>query len=208
MFCKNCGAEISEESKFCPHCGADKTGKVESKKAAVEDNKIKHQVKSEYNVPYKLICGIGSAILWVFLIFFCFTDLYELWAIYPVSIAITIGVVVICIMIKMIFEKKQYDDLEYNFYATKVEYKDGFLNKEEKELKYKHIREVTMNQNVLERIFKIGTIRVFTNASSGSYNGRGHNMKGKNGIYIHCVKNVQEQYKIVKELIDEGTPED
>ena len=109
----------------------------------------------------------------------------------------------------MVIGKKQYNNLEYNFYATKVEYVDGFLNKEEKELKYKHIREVTMTQSILERLCAIGTIRIFTNASSGDYgNNRNNNMNGRNGIYIHCVKNVQEQYKKIKEIIDEGTPEE
>ena len=41
---------------------------------------------------------------------------------------------------------------------TKVEYKDGFLNKETKELKYKSIREIKMVQSVLERIFGIGYV--------------------------------------------------
>ena len=91
----------------------------------------------------------------------------------------------------------------------KVEYKDGFLNKEEKELKYKYVREVTMSQNILERLCCIGTIRIFTNASSGVYNGGNHgSMRGRNGIYIHCVDDVEEQYKIIKQIIDEGTPEE
>jgi len=86
---------------------------------------------------------------------------------------------------------------------------DISLNKEEKELKYKYVREVTMNQNIFERLFNIGTIKIFTNASSGGYPTRRHNnMQGKNGIYIHCVENVKEQYETIKGIIDEGTPEE
>ena len=80
---------------------------------------------------------------------------------------------------------------------------------EEKELKYKYIREVTMSQNILERVFNIGTIKIFTNASSGStYNSKHNKMYGKNGLGIHCIENVKEQYAKVKEIIDEGTPEE
>ena len=122
---------------------------------------------------------------------------------------IIIGIVIVCVAIKLIFEKIQYDNLEYNFYATKAEYIDGFLNKEQKELKYKYIREVTMTQNILERIFHIGTIRIFTNASSGmTYNNKHNKMYGKNGLAIHCIENVKEQYQKVKDIIDEGTPEE
>ena len=103
----------------------------------------------------------------------------------------------------------QYKNLSYNFYTTKVEYVDGFLNKEEKELKYKFIREVTMSQSILERMCGIGTIRIFTNASSGNINSRNHNsMRGRNGVYIHCIEDVKQQYQAIKQIIDEGTPED
>lgn len=79
------------------------------------------------------------------------------------------------------------------------------LIKKKKEVKYKNIREVTMSQNIFERFFKIGTIRIYTNASSGGYNGNNHrNMSGKNGIIIHCVTDLREKYKNVKEIIDEG----
>ena len=33
-------------------------------------------------------------------------------------------------------------------------------------------------------------------------------MKERNGIYIHCVEDVQQQYKTIKQIIDEGTPEE
>lgn len=211
MFCKNCGAEINEEARFCPKCGSDKQGETKANKKVVEDNKIKKQIKLEFNWPYKIITTFGTALVYIFIVFcYILADLPdELIFVYPIIFLVVIGIAVLYVGIKLILGKMQYNDLEYNFYNTKVEYKDGFLNKEEKELKYKYIREVTMTQNILERIFNIGTIRIFTNASSGGYGyGRNHNMRGKNGIFLHCVKNVKEEYNQVKQIIDEGTPED
>lgn len=209
MFCRNCGAEMSDTAKFCPKCGSARMDEaVANKKEIIEDNQIKYELKPEFNIPYKLITSIGTAILYMFLICYIF-DLYRFWFIYPVSILITVGIMAIYVIVKMILEKMQYNVLEYNFYTTKVEYKDGFLNKEEKELKYKNVREVTMAQNVLERICGIGTIRIYTNATSGVYNGNNHNsMRGRNGIYIHCVENVRKQYEKIKEIIDEGTTDE
>lgn len=210
MFCKNCGAEINDDARFCPKCGSDKQGETKVSKKVVEDNQIKKQIKLEFNWPYKIITTFGTALVYLFIVF-CYVlgDVPELLLISPMVSLGIVGVAVLYVVIKLVLGKMQYNDLEYNFYATKVEYKDGFLNKEEKELKYKYIREVTMTQNILERIFNIGTIRIFTNASSGGYGyGGNHNMKGKNGIFIHCVKNVKEEYSQVKEIIDEGTPED
>lgn len=210
MFCKNCGTEISDEAQFCPKCGTPKSGEVTSSKTIKEDNTVQFQLKPKFNLGYKLLCTLGIVILWVIIICCWLIDaLDELLILFPSIPAIAIAIIVIYTVGKLFFEKKQYDDLEYNFYRTKVEYKDGFLNKEEKELKYKYIREVTMTQSIIERIFKIGTIKVFTNASSGvAYNRRHNNMYGKNGLTVHCVENVKEQYQKVKEIIDSGTSED
>lgn len=212
MFCRNCGTEMGDNARFCPKCGFDRTGGEARKQEIQEDNNVVEQLRPKYKLGYKFITTVLKSLLWFFIICFGVTDLYELWDMYPSTLLIPLLIVLLYIIIKLVLDKKQYDDLQYNFYKTKVEYKDGFLNKEEKELKYKHIREVTMTQNILERMFNIGTIRVFTNASSGAYNYGGNtrhnNMRGRNGIFIHCIENVQEQYKRIKEIIDEGTPED
>lgn len=205
MFCKNCGAEINDDARFCPNCGYDKEGGVAPKaKKAEEDNEVKLHVTPTFNLPYKLICSIGRAFLYFLLIVYFLTG-YELLIEFPIIFWGIIGVLAVYVIIHLVLEKMQYNDLQYDFYATKIEYKDGFLNKEEKELKYKYIREVTLNKSIIERMFNMGTIRLFTNASSGMVNNKNHKAAGKNGIYIHCVKDAQEQYKKIKEIIDEGT---
>lgn len=204
MFCKNCGAEINDTARFCPKCGNGRSD-LQQRNEIIEDNQIRFSLKPEFNILYQLLSTLWRGIVILFLIAYCITGLPLLFY-FPI---IPIGFLVIYVAIKMIFGNIQYKNLSYNFYKTKVEYVDGFLNKEEKELKYKFVREVTMSQSIFERICGIGTIKIFTNASSGGYNGKNHNsMNGRNGIYIHCVNNVQEQYRIIKQVIDEGTPED
>ena len=209
MFCKNCGAEMGESSRFCPRCGHDRMGEMQQNREIVEDNRIRYQVKPEFNLPYQIILTLWRIIIYLFFICAC-TSIHKLWFEYPTTFLITMGVVIAYIAIRLILGKMQYNDLEYNFYATKIEYKDGFINKEEKELKYNFVREVTMHQNILERLCGIGTIRIFTSASSGGYgySNKHNNMRGRNGIYIHCVRDVQSQYQLIKQIIDEGTPED
>ena len=209
MFCTNCGTEMSDDARFCPNCGTDKLGENTSpnNKRKENDNTVKFQLKPKFNWGYKIITTGLSALLWVLIIALWLSEsLVQLLLLFPALPVIVLTITVAYVAIKFIFEKLQYDALEYNFYATKVEYKDGFLNKEEKELKYKYIREVTMNKSILERIFNIGTIRIFTNASSGTtYNSKHNKMYGKNGLAIHCIKDVKEQYQKIKNIIDEGT---
>lgn len=205
MFCRNCGAEVSETAKFCPKCGYARNVGQAVKSEIVEDGRVKHVINPKFNLLYQFLSALWSALVWLFFIGYFIVGL----AVYIYFPIIPLAFLIIFISLKLLFTNMQYKNLAYNFYTTKVEYIDGFLNKEEKELKYKYVREVTMSQSILERMCDIGTIKIFTNASSGGYGGRSHNsMKGKNGIYIHCLENVQEQYKIVKQIIDEGTPED
>lgn len=209
MFCRKCGAEMSDTAKFCPKCGTA-TEHMQDKIEPIEDNNIIISLKPKFHLVYQTLSAIGKAIL-IILIFllYAYGDDYAI-EVYMALIPIVAVIVVIYILGKLIFGKLQYNNLQFNFYKTKVEYIDGFLNKEQKELKYKSIREVTMTQNILERICGIGTIKIFTNASSGLYNNTSkHNtMRGKNGLHIHCIKDVAEQYKKIKQIIDEGTPED
>ena len=81
---------------------------------------------------------------------------------------------------------------EYDFYKTKVVYSDSFLNKVEKEVKYKYIRECVLTRTVSDRIFGFGRIVLYTNAESGYYN----------GIVIPCLEDSEILYQQIKELLD------
>ena len=82
--------------------------------------------------------------------------------------------------------------MNYEFYRTKIEYSDSFLNKAEKEVKYKHIRETVLSRRIVDRIFGFGSIILFTNAESGF----------GNGIVIPYVENSEAVYKEIKELLE------
>ena len=210
MFCKKCGAEINDGAAFCPKCGASVNGETTAKTQVVEDGEVKYQVKPKFILGYKIITNFGRGLLYLFIFtIYFFADIEDgrdAGEFIGIFIGIFVAIMIVYVLIKLIFENMQYKHYEYNFYNTKIEYIDGFLNKEEKELKYKYIREVTMSQNIIERLFGIGKIKVFTNASSGMNNGAyGNSMRNRNGIQIHCVENVEEQYKKVKELIDNGS---
>lgn len=110
MFCKNCGAEISDEARFCPKCGYDKSGEAPKEKASTkDDNKVKFQLKPKFNWGYKLLTTVGVTVLWAIIIFLYFiSELDEIALIYLLSSSIpmiVVAVVFIYIAIKLFFEK-------------------------------------------------------------------------------------------------------
>lgn len=66
MYCKNCGKEIAEDSKFCQHCGALQSSEI------ADDSKTK---SSEFRPKFQLSSttkfGILIYVAWFFLNFAC-----------------------------------------------------------------------------------------------------------------------------------------
>ena len=208
MFCERCGTQLPDTAEFCTNCGTSiARGGRRPTAEKIPDTQIQLRVQPTFKFAYMVL---PSAIVFGILILFFSLMIGMINAGVGLAVFLVSTLIMVIILgIKTALNKKQYDSFCYDFYKTKVIYRDSFLNLSEKEVKYKYIREVTMSQNILERFCGIGTIKIFTNASSGGYSGRNHSsMKGRNGLYIHCVDNVQEQYRIIKEIIDEGTPDE
>lgn len=209
MFCKNCGNQMNEDAVFCNNCGTPvgETGVVtatQNNGKVVEDGVVRLSLKPTFIWGYQILMMFWNVFLT--LLFLELTCLNLIWAFtgWPAFFWGVTGIVTFCCAISMFCKKIQYNKINYEFFKTKVEYIDGFFNKEEKEVKYKFIREVTMTQNIFERMFGIGCIRLYTNASSAINTSGRHSQTGKNGIVIHCVRNLSENLKIVKALIDEA----
>ena len=191
MFCERCGTHLPDTAEFCTNCGTRVAGgekKATSEK--IPDTEIQLRVQPTFKFGYMVLPSLimyGIMIL-IFSIMF---------AMISVSTGVTVFIVCFIIMstilaIKTAINKKQYDSFCYDFYKTKVIYRDSFLNLSEKEVKYKYIREVTMRQTFIQRYFNIGNIVLFTNAETGY----------GNGIFIMNVENVQNVYRDVKSIID------
>ena len=197
MFCQKCGNQIEDSAKFCEKCG-EKTGNLGTTETVkIEDNTVVLNVKSQYKMLYyslgfifvtvlvlliMIILGISlassgdSVVAGVFFIIGIFTI---------IPIAVTWG-------ITTLIRIAQFKKYTYDFYKTKIIYKDSFLNITEKEVKYKYIREVVYVQSFVQRWFNIGTITLYTNAESGF----------SNGIRILSVENVKSVYDEVKKVIN------
>lgn len=190
MFCEKCGTKLPDDAQFCTNCGASISGGTPKSKEKIDDKEVQLNVKPTYKIGYMILPYVFTFVILVVCI-----ALPMLAISASVAIAVTgvtFIVMAIIFAIAAFFSKKQYDNYSYDFYKTKVIYRDSFLNVSEKEVKYKYIREVTMRQTFIQRFFNIGNIVLFTNAETGM----------GNGICIVNVENVQDIYKKIKTTID------
>ena len=198
MFCEKCGAKLNAGDSFCYNCG----NTVNANKQLYVDDKVIYNIKPQFNIGYQIFRLLKYGIF-AFILLLIFLDGFFDFA--QSNILLVVVIYFIIALLVLIVTKKQYDNLEYKFYADKMEYADSFINKENKELKYKNIKEIIMRQNIFEKLCGIGTIIIATSASSGyASKGSHYTMRNRNGIHIHCVTNVQFNYQNIKNLIDKA----
>ena len=99
-------------------------------------------------------------------------------------------------IVTYISKKKNYEKTEYRFYNPKLEYYEGFFNVEEKTINYKNITEVYLRKGLFQRQYGLGTIVLSTPATGSSSIGR-----ARSGITLADIKNPDEAYRQIKELI-------
>lgn len=193
MFCVNCGSKLADDAVFCSTCGTkvEDVRKVEVKNSKAEDsfddNHVNFIVKPTFNFLYEFL-PLFWLIVFALIIGLCvFMFSVEIGTFFTVTL---LAILLIGITVYAIWTKKTYEKVEYCFYNTKVIFKDTFINISEKEIKYKHIREISLRQSFLQRMFGIGNIVLYTNAESGI----------SNGLTLMCIQNVNEVYKKVKEI--------
>ena len=139
MFCEKCGAKLPDTAQFCTSCG----NRVNILKK-VPDTTVLLSVKPTFNFWYIIFPYIIDGLFMILL----FTVPVAVIFHFIGMILGLVGMVImaICISISTVFKKREYDNYSYDFYKTKVIYRDNYLNKAEKEVKYKYIREVVIHQ--------------------------------------------------------------
>lgn len=201
MFCKNCGKEVENDTKFCPSCGTVLNLEEKKQEVPVRDDEIVLTLKPRFIsisallmiIPptffFSIWCGVflggisqiffaqhGGVNIWPFLIF----AILPLLIIPPASYFMALG--------------KNRNTI-YKFYRTKVEYHEGFLGKDTKTLSYNRVLETELRRGVIQQQFGVGS--VFLSTGGAAISGA-----GGNGVSIADIPNPEENYKLIKDLID------
>lgn len=200
MFCEKCGTQLADTASFCNKCGNSVNEPTVQNVLVGEqpDTEVLLKVRPKFKLSY-FLCSPLFNFKFVYLVMMAMLAMVYICQIYssivtPVTGLICIvGILIFLLIIisfKMLFKMAQIKNMKYDFYRTKVEYTDSFLDKLEREVKYKNIKEVVLIRRAIDRIWGYGTIRLYTSADGGR------------GIIIPCVENSERVYKEIKELLE------
>lgn len=194
MFCMKCGNSLEDNARFCDKCGTStmEVNNMSSVTVKTADKEIQFSVKPTYKSIYFMLgpyVGTVLAIIFFIVIGSIFDEVF-------LGFLIGLGLASFCLLIEFIyyscFKKKQLNCMKYDFYKTKIGYTDSFLNRTEKEVKYKNIRECVLTRTISDRIFGFGRITLYTNAESDYHN----------GILIPFLEDSEAVYKKIMDILD------
>lgn len=215
MYCKECGREIDDDSKFCSGCGKaviggsvrdrrdDTMGLVDEIAAeGIDDPLISaepvfiHEAALLSCIPMGIFFGIWGGIFFGIPIMMIrmFTMENPEFTVIP-FILMGMLCMVAFPMIIYFYRLKTYQHTEYKFYPDRLEYTEGFMTAVNKVVKYSQVAEVSLRRGIIQRKYDLGTIYLATRATAGE----GKNLQS--GIKISDIRDSEKIYQRVKNII-------
>lgn len=202
MFCKNCGKEIEDDSKFCPNCGTALNYEVRKQESPLNDNEIVLTLKPRFIWPAVLFVVVPSTLffsIWCAIFFGGMAQMY-----FYNHGGVNYAAFIVCGLLPLLtippinffVALQKNKNTIYHFYKTKVEYHEGFLGKDSKTLSYSKVLETELRKGLIQQNFGVGTI--YLSAGGVSIAGA----SAGNGVTIADIPNPDENYKLIKNLID------
>jgi len=110
-------------------------------------------------------------------------------------------------------KKLNYSRTEYRIFTDRLEFEEGFFSINEKVVKYRDVKEVTLHKGVFQRFYGLGTIYLATLATgtspwgsgSGSFNpfnALGFGNVSASGVSVRDVANPDELFDQLRRLVD------
>ena len=110
-------------------------------------------------------------------------------------ISIDAATFIITLIIAIFFDNMNYLATSYRVYADRIEFDEGFLNHKHTSIKLKDIKEIHFNQNFVQLMAKLGTVKFIT-AANGGYSSSAFDT----GVSFSDIENPAKVYDKVREI--------
>jgi membrane protein YdbS with pleckstrin-like domain len=104
-------------------------------------------------------------------------------------------------------KKLNYGRTEYRFFADHLEFEEGFFSINEKVIRFRDVKEVTLRKGILQRIYGLGTIYLATLATGSSTSFRpfaalGFGNVSGSGISVRDIRDPDQAFEKIRQLVD------
>ncbi|MCP4650618.1 MAG: PH domain-containing protein [PVC group bacterium] len=201
MFCQKCGQELVDDAKFCAQCGTPIDGVAPVEESELDEPIV---VLKPVFIPWVTILSVLPLqiffTIWGGGFFGGFSTVLikglklpiPIW--FPFVFFACLAFFGIPLLIYNM-KKKTYAKTEYRFFKKRLDYYEGFFTVEEKTVDYRNITEVYLRKGIVQKKYGIGTILLTTPSVTMSQN------RAMSGIQVADIKNPDEVYKQIKDLI-------
>jgi uncharacterized membrane protein YdbT with pleckstrin-like domain len=110
-------------------------------------------------------------------------------------------------MVTYFGKKLNYGRTEYKFSNDRLEFEEGFFTINEKVIKYRDIKEVTLRKGFFQRIYDLGTIYLATEATGSStrpniFNALGFGNVSGSGVGVCDIRNPDAAFERIRNMVD------
>ncbi len=104
-------------------------------------------------------------------------------------------------------KKLNYERTEYKFADDRLEFEEGFFTINEKVVRFRDIKEVTLRKGFLQRLYDLGTIYLATEATGSSgrtniFNALGFGNVSASGVGVRDIRNPDQTFERVRDLVE------
>lgn len=204
MFCRDCGREILQYSKFCPECGTSLQAQAAASPHADQDNDQPQLVLRPVFVPWVTILSVLPLQIFFGIWGAGFFGGFGMFAIRGTGLPLPAWFTFVLFGLLFFFgipilaytaKKRTYAQTEYRFYRDHLEYAEGFWTAENKTINYTSITEASLRRGVIQQKYGLGTIYLATPATGFSQG------RAMSGIRINDIPDAEDAYATVRQLI-------
>ncbi|HTP93035.1 MAG TPA: PH domain-containing protein [Xanthobacteraceae bacterium] len=104
-------------------------------------------------------------------------------------------------------KRLNYSRTEYRFFDDHLEFEEGFFSINKKVIRFRDVKEVTMRQGILQRIYGLGTIYLATLATGSSpsfrpFTALGFGNVSGSGISVRDICDPDQTFDRIRQLVD------
>ncbi len=125
------------------------------------------------------------------------------WPGYFIAVVTFVGMPIVTYVGK----KLNYSRTVYRFYDDRLEFDEGFFTLNKKVIKFRDVKETTLRQGVLQRIYGLGSIYLATLATGSTRNTNpfvalGFGNVSASGIIVRDIADPDRTFEKVRQLVD------